>query len=84
MIKAAIVTPWVGVGAKEDSNRPQLADDHVIAKWEDITGQPSAGLPLDQNIYIVLAELQPSVLDQIEADSAYFVLWSEDMPEVIE
>ena len=79
MIKAVIITPWIGNGTEENSNRPQVGDDYGISKWEDVTGQPSENLPLAENMYIVKLEAENAVLDAIEADDTYLVLWSEEI-----
>ena len=77
MKQAEIITPWVGIGLDDDPNRPRLGDDHLITKWEDVTGQQSISLPLDINIYVILIECEDSVLTEIESDNTYRVLWSE-------
>ena len=82
MIQAEIITPWTGDGAEGNFNRPKLADDYAITKWEDVTGQPSINFPLAQNAYVVLAVCEESVLAQIEADDTYYVLWSEVINDV--
>ena len=78
---AEIATPWIGIGAEEDSNRPRVGDDYAIARWEDVTGQPSANLHPDPNLYIVLVRCEAAVLDAIEADDTYLVLWAEEESE---
>ena len=82
MIRAEIITPWAGSGAEQDPNRPRLFSDHVVSKWEDVTGQSSANIPPESNMYIVLAECEESVMAQIETDNAYQVLWSEEIFDV--
>ena len=79
MTRVEIITPWIGTGTPEDSNRPKLGDYYDIKKWEDITGQPSANFPLAVSMYIILAECEASVLTQIETDADYQVLWSEEI-----
>ena len=81
MIKVEIITPWIGSGTDNDANRPQVGDDYSLLRWEDVTGQPSANLPLDINMYIILCECEDSVLSEIESDGIYQVLWSETINE---
>lgn len=75
-----IITPWIGAGTPADPNRPQLAVDHAISKWEDVTGQPSANLQPAPNLLVVCAEMTDASLAAIEADQTYEVLWSEVLP----
>ena len=80
--RAEVTTSWTGTGAStDDANRPQLGDDYALLKREDITGQPSANLQPDPNLYNVLVEVEESVLDAINADPDYLVLWQELIPE---
>ncbi len=79
MWEAEIITPWIGDGTEENSNRPQLGDDYTIKRWEDITGQPSENLHPDPSIYIVKVLVEAIILDVIEADSNYQVLWAEEV-----
>ncbi|KKL83460.1 hypothetical protein LCGC14_1974480 [marine sediment metagenome] len=79
MWEAEIVTPWIGAGIDNDPNRPQLGDDYAIKRWEDTTGQLSANLHPDPSIYIVKVLVEAAVLDAIEADNNYQVLWAEEV-----
>ena len=81
--RAEITTTWTGTGAQDDDNRPQLGDDYALRKWEDVTGQPSANLRPDPNLYVVRVECEEAVLDAIEADADYLVLWSEEIAEEV-
>lgn len=78
-MQAEVITPWTGTGAPDEMNRPQVGDDYTIAKWEDVTGQPSENLPPAENMYIVKLEAEDTVMDAIEADDTYQVLWSEEI-----
>ncbi len=77
MARAEICTPWTGTGADGDPNRPQVADDYSLLSWIDSTGQPVENLQPDPNLYCVVATMEDAVLDAIEADATYQVLWSE-------
>jgi hypothetical protein len=75
------MTQWKGDGTQDNANRPTIGDDYAVKKWQDHTGQPSANLQPDPNLYIVYVECEADVLDAIEADGNYFVLWSEEIVE---
>ena len=82
VFRAAIVTPWVlAVDDMSDmpSNHPLLSDEYAIAKWEDITGQSANNLPPSPNEYTVLAEVDEDVLEAIDNDPDYTVLWSMEL-----
>ena len=81
MYQIEVLTPWVGTGAEDAPNRPKIGDDYALAKWEDITGIPSASLHPDPNLNIIRAECEEAVLVAIEADSAYQVLTAEEIVE---
>ena len=77
-MKAQVITPWAGDGSSiENANRPKVADDHNIQTWTDVTGQPSANLQPNPNMYIVEITCDQTTLDAIESDNNYEVLWSE-------
>lgn len=75
---AEILTGWAGDGTVEDPYRPQLADDYALVEWRDATGQEAGTLPGDPNLFNVIVLVEESVLDSIEADPTYNVLWSDD------
>ena len=79
MIRCECSTQWIGDGTEDNANRPKLGDDYDIHKFEDVTGQPSENLRPDPNNYIVLAEMEQSVLDLIAADSNYYIYWREQV-----
>ena len=79
--EAEVTTPWTGTGTMEDSNRPLIGDTYSLKKWEDTTGQPAENLQPDPNIYIIKIQCTEEVLNQIEADENYTVLWSEEVQE---
>ena len=78
---AQITTNWTGSGKEDDANRPQIGDEYKLAKWEDVTGQPSKNLAPDPNLYVVRIECEGEVLDAIEADGKYMVLWCEELED---
>ena len=76
-MKAEVLTAWVGDGVSiETANRPKLIDDYSV-KMEDVTGQPSANLHPDPNLYIVQIECDQATLDLIDADPNYVIGWVE-------
>jgi len=84
MIRAQILTHWTGTGTEEDPNRYAIWDDFNFTpseKCEDVTGQPSANLHPDPNMFIVQMVLYKATLTAIEADPKYRVLWSEEIIE---
>ena len=78
MIRAEIITPWVS-GNVEFGNHPQLLDDYSVIRFEDVTGQPSENLPLENNMYVILIDVEDEVIGEIKTDQAYHVLWSEEI-----
>lgn len=80
---AEVITPWIWGVTNDDSNRPQLGGDYSLSKWEDVTAQPAANLPLIINMYVILVECSDAVLTDIEADGAYQVLWSETIDKAV-
>ena len=83
MIRASVNTAWEGDGASEDTAfSPTITTDHPdIVKYEDNTGQPSENLTPDPNMYTVLIECEETTLNAIIADNAYYLNWSEVIPE---
>jgi len=82
------VTSWTGTGADEDANRPDVADKYMAGgywregqKWEDVTAQASENIRPDPNLYIIYMELEADVLDALEADGDYLVLFAEEIVE---
>ena len=81
MWRFQVVTDFVGTGTEADPNRPAIGDDYALSKWEDVTGTPSASITPASNTYVIQAEAAESVLDSIEADNDYLVLWSSRIDE---
>lgn len=81
MIKAEITTPWTGTGTMKDPNRPLLPDIFTIKSWTDTTGQPAENLQPDPNIFIIEVVCEQAVLNAIELDDRFAVLWDEEIIE---
>jgi len=81
MIQAEVLTKWIGTGAQDDANRPAIGDEFAIHKYEDTTGQPSASLYPDPNLFVAKIECEEAVLAQIAASPDYVILWSEEIVE---
>lgn len=155
MWQAEIITVFTGTGTENDANRPKLADDHKLKKWEDVTGRPSVrelsteqfqldtqlsallvipeqadifevhqllggvrmplvspslysiaeqvitfteesgaipglefeivyrvrNIPPKPNLYIILVECEVGVLEAIEKDNDYFIVWCDEIVE---
>ncbi len=83
MIKAVVLTPWIGTGVSDgvitDPYRPQIADDYLDCSFENITGQPIEELYTNPNSFSVVIIAPPATFDLIDADPKYIVL-----PETIE
>lgn len=80
MIKARVITPWIGKGEtlpSLDSYRPMLMDNFQV-KWVDVTRQPAINLSPDPNLYIIEVSAEAEVLDAIDEDDNYEILWRED------
>lgn len=73
-----VVTVWTAKTSY--GNYPLVVIDYPMP-WQDVTGQPSENLWPDPNIYVVEAKAEELVLDNIDSDSDYLVLWSEEMVE---
>jgi len=76
-----IVSQWRGDGQSDETAfGPVLAALLTLPGegFEDVTGQPSANLTPDPNVYIVRVRCEAATLDAIEADSRFAVLWSEE------
>ena len=84
MTRAAVVTPWVGAGTESNPNRPAVADAHTVSSWADATGQPAELIPLGLLPYTIEAEADDAVLDQIEADPAFALLWRGSPPDTLD
>ena len=79
MWETEIITPWAGSGIQTDKNRPQLLDDYHDIVQTDTTDQLSENLHPNPSIYIVKVTCEDAVLNAIEADNKYQVLWAEEV-----
>ena len=78
-----IVSQWRGDGQSDETVfGPVLAALLTLPGegFEDVTGQPSANLTPDPNVYIVQVRCEAETLDQIEADGRFLVLSEEEEP----
>lgn len=75
----ALVTAWTGTGAQADAYRPAFGQAYPACSWSDITGQPCGNLTPAPNAYTILARCPDDVADAIEDDTAYVVLWTEQV-----
>lgn len=76
MWRSEVITGW---GHKATgANKAQLALNYPLM-CQDITGQPSANLWPEPNLLTVYVECEAVVLDAIEVDADYHVLWSEEI-----
>ena len=78
--KAQIVTKWLAPHDSETAYGPQLAEDYPLDGWTDVTGQLTENRPPNPNQYTIEATMDGEVLDTIESDPEYVVLWSELIP----
>ncbi len=77
MIRARVLTPWIGTGQHNDLYRPRLADDYALATCIDVTDQPIGNLPPGPNLFTVEIRCSQAVYDAVAADANYTILWSE-------
>ena len=76
---AEVLSPWI-VDANGQRSI-QVSRDYAGLTGSDVTGQPVANIVPDPNLMAVLIECEAAVLDAIEKDSNYQVLWSEEIVE---
>jgi hypothetical protein len=67
----------MGSGTANDPYRPQLADDYPVVSCVDVTGQPVPSIVPTPNLSAVEAQLQESDFANLQTNSTYQVLWSE-------
>ena len=75
--RSEILSPWT-VDANGQRSI-QISRDYVGLTGSDITFQPAENLVPDPNLMSVVIECEAAVLDAIEKDSNYQVLWSEEI-----
>ena len=78
MWQAEIVTPRVVV---DGVNVAKVSQDYAHLFGADVTGQPARNIPTDPNLLVVRVLCEADVLEAIEADGEYLVLWSEEVVE---
>ena len=75
--QAEVVGSWV---VDPDGQRSKkLSRDYAGCTISDVTGQSAANLLPDPNLVSILVECEADVLDAIEKDGNYQVLWSEEI-----
>ena len=77
--QAEVLSPWT-VDANGQRSI-QISRDYAGLTGSDITFQPAENLVPDPNLMAVLIECEAAVLDAIEADGDYLVLWSKELSE---
>lgn len=82
--RAEVLTPWTEAfypdpetGEVASDRFPLVTDEYTLAKWTDITGQPAANIVPQPNLVSILVEADETVIEQIAADSHFYVLWEE-------
>jgi len=85
MYRARVITPWVpawkDTRPRLKANRPQLLRDYTVLTSEDVTGQPTANITPSPNMYTLEIVADGAVIDAIDRDADYDVLWSEEITE---
>ena len=79
--RAEILSPWI-VEAN-GQNSIQLSKDYIGLTGSDVTGQSAANIIPDPNLVVVAIECETPVLEAIEKNAAYRVLWSEEITEEV-
>lgn len=81
MLQAAqILSPWVGAGAPANPYRPELQDLALPLSWCDATGQPATNLTPNPNLVLLDVTAAPAIMDQLAADTRFFILSVGDLP----
>lgn len=80
--RAAVITPWQGAGTHTDPFRPKLAAEHALLAWDDVTGQPVTNITPSPNAYTLEIQATGEMLDLIEDDADYVVLWTQGIDVV--
>lgn len=75
--QAEVLSPW-SVGA-DGGYKIQLSQDYAGLTGSDVTGQQNV-IP-DPNLMSVAIECEAAVLDTIEKDNVYLVVWSSEIVE---
>ena len=76
MIRAQLVTAWVGSGTDSDPYRPSIADKFKLDSVTDVTSQAAEQLLPSPNAYTVEVTCDKAVLAQMDTDGV-LILWAE-------
>ena len=76
MSSAGILTSWAGTGEPGDAYHPVIADTYPVTLTDE-SAQPTTAMVTDPNLACVKVEADDAVLDEIEADPAFEVVWRE-------
>jgi hypothetical protein len=72
MIRAVLLSPWVGDGLTlATARRPQFQDDFPGVAWVDVTGQAAPNLPTAPNLVGIEIRCDAATFAAIEAHPAY-------------
>ena len=76
-----VLTPWVEEENEDGdiSRWPLVTSEYHMARWQDITGQDAANIAPEPNLVSILAEADETVLDAIESDNRFLLLWEESL-----
>ena len=77
--QAEILSPWMVDASGQRSI--QISRDYAGLTGSDVTRQPVANIVPDPNMMAVLIECEAAILDDIEKDSNYLVLFAEEIVE---
>lgn len=77
MMKATILSEWIGTGAKSDAFRPLIFDLYKFESASDVTGQDTSVIIPAVNANVIEAIMDDMTYAAIEADARFVVLSSE-------
>ena len=77
--QAEVLSPWM-VDANGQRSI-QISRDYAGLTGSDVTGQRAENIVPDPNMMAVVIECEAAVLDAIEKDSNYLVLFAEEIVE---
>ncbi len=79
LVRAEILTPWEDVANETGGVQrwPLVSSVFRLACWQDITGQPSANLLPNPNLFSILAVADETEIAAIKLDNRFFVVWEE-------
>jgi len=73
--QAEVIGPW------HPDRIPQIARDYAGLRMSETAGQAASQITPDPNLVTTWVECEAAVLDAIEKDGNYHVLWSEEIVE---